>query len=165
MEKQAGNIKTKKIILWILIILWMTVIFLFSAQDSDESSRLSRGFLRNFILWFLPDSLSADTVDVLEYILRKCAHMTEYAILGILISIQIRLYHLFESDWKKICAAAGLVMLYAATDEIHQLFVGGRSGQFTDVLIDTFGGIAGILIIYLIWKLRASRKSENGGKL
>jgi len=167
MREQAGNIKNikaKKMILWIFIILWMTVIFLFSSQDSDESSKLSRGFLRKFILWFLPENISQDTVDFLEYLLRKCAHMTEYAVLGILISIQLRLYQVFQAEWKKIWTAVFLVMLYAATDEFHQLFVGGRSGQFTDVLIDTCGGIAGTVILYLICRLKNLKSTKNGGK-
>lgn len=154
----------KKIIVWILMILWMLIIFIFSSQNSEDSSKLSRGFLRNFILWFLPENIDGDIVDFLEYILRKCAHMTEYAVLGILISIQLRLYHVFKAEWKKIWIAVFLVMIYASTDEFHQLFVGGRSGQVTDVLIDTCGGIAGAFIIYLIYKLRNTRKTENGGK-
>lgn len=164
MKEQVENIKIKKIILWIFIILWMTVIFLFSSQDSDESSQLSRGFLRNFILWFLPQNISSDTVDFLEFLLRKCAHMTEYAILGILISIQIRLYQVFGAEWKKIWTAVFLVMLYAATDEFHQLFVGGRSGQLTDVFIDTCGGIAGAVFVYLICKFKNLKTAKNGGK-
>ncbi|MCI8719122.1 MAG: VanZ family protein [Lachnospiraceae bacterium] len=166
-ENHTININTnrsKKIILWILIIFWMLLIFIFSSQNSEDSSNLSRGFLRNFILWFLPENIDENTVDFLEHILRKCAHMTEYAVLGILISIQLRLYHVFEAEWKKIWAAIFLVMLYAATDEFHQLFVGGRSGQVTDVLIDTCGGMAGAFIIYLIYKLKNLRKTENGGK-
>ncbi len=166
-ENHTININTnrsKKIILWILIIFWMLLIFIFSSQNSEDSSNLSRGFLRNFILWFLPENIDENTVDFLEHILRKCAHMTEYAVLGILISIQLRLYHVFEAEWKKIWAAIFLVMLYAATDEFHQLFVGGRRGQVTDVLIDTCGGMAGAFIIYLIYKLKNLRKTENGGK-
>lgn len=155
---------SKKIIVWVLIILWMFIIFIFSSQNSEDSSKLSRGFLRNFILWFLPKNINQDTIDFLEYILRKCAHMTEYAVLAILISIQLRLYRVFEAEWKKIWTAVILVMVYAATDEFHQLFVGGRSGQVTDVLIDTCGGIAGAFIIYLIYKFKNIRKKENGGK-
>lgn len=163
MKEQNEN-RAKKRILWVLIILWMILIFLFSSQNSEDSSKLSRGFLRNFILWFLPENIDGDTVDFLEYIVRKCAHMTEYAVLGILIFIQLRLYQVFESEWKKICAAVFLVMLYAATDEFHQLFVGGRSGQITDVLIDTCGGTAGAFIIYFIYKFKDFRKTKNGGK-
>ncbi len=166
-ENHTTNINvysSKKIILWILIILWMTIIFLFSSQNSEDSSRLSRGFLRNFILWFLPENINEDTVDFLEHILRKCAHMAEYAVLGVLISIQLRLYHAFEAEWKKIWSAVFLVMLYAATDEFHQLFVGGRSGQISDIFIDTCGGMAGAFVIYLIYKFKNFRKTENGGK-
>lgn len=166
-ENHTTNINvysSKKIILWILIILWMIIIFLFSSQNSEDSSRLSRGFLRNFILWFLPENINEDTVDFLEHILRKCAHMAEYAVLGVLISIQLRLYHAFEAEWKKIWSAVFLVMLYAATDEFHQLFVGGRSGQISDIFIDTCGGMAGAFVIYLIYKFKNFRKTENGGK-
>ncbi len=166
-ENHTTNINvysSKKIILWILIILWMIIIFLFSSQNSEDSSRLSRGFLRNFILWFLPENINEDTVDFLEHILRKCTHMAEYAVLGVLISIQLRLYHAFEAEWKKIWSAVFLVMLYAATDEFHQLFVGGRSGQISDIFIDTCGGMAGAFVIYLIYKFKNFRKTENGGK-
>ena len=166
-ENHTTNINvysSKKIILWILIILWMIIIFLFSSQNSEDSSKLSRGFLRNFILWFLPENINEDTVDFLEHMLRKCAHMAEYAVLGVLIYIQLRLYHAFEAEWKKIWSAVFLVMLYAATDEFHQLFVGGRSGQISDIFIDTCGGMAGAFVIYLIYKFKNFRKTENGGK-
>lgn len=165
MKKGTKSRKTEKTILWLLIVLWMLVIFLFSSQNGDESGQLSQGFLRKFILCFLPDNMNSNTVDFLEYILRKCAHMTEYAVLGILISLQIRLYQLFRQEWKKILSAVISVMIYASTDEIHQLFIGGRTGRFTDVLIDTCGGLIGALLIYLIWKIRISKKSENGGKI
>lgn len=164
MKEETKKRKIQKIIIWILIAGWMLVIFLFSSQNGDESSKLSQGFLRKCILWFLPDHMNGATVDTLEYIVRKCAHMTEYAVLGILISIQFRLYRFFEKEWKTISAAIFFVMMYAATDEIHQLFIGGRSGRFTDVLIDTCGGMIGALAVYFTCKLKNLRKSENGGK-
>ena len=79
------KIQKKKLILWILIFAWMITIFMFSAQNGDESSELSQGFLRAFILRFTPDNISEDIVNMMEYIIRKCAHMTEYAVFGILI--------------------------------------------------------------------------------
>jgi VanZ family protein len=147
-------LKIKKIILWILILGWMTIIFLFSSQNADESSALSEGFLRRFILWFLPDNISTETVDLLEHIVRKCAHMTEYAVLSILISMELRLYVSFKLQWKYIVISVILVMLYAATDEFHQLFIGGRSGQVKDVLIDTLGGLIGACIVSLVIRIR-----------
>ena len=129
------KIQKKKLILWILIFVWMITIFMFSAQNGDESSELSQGFLRTFILRFTPDNISEDIVNMMEYIIRKCAHMTEYAVFGILVFYQIKLYRLFEKEWNRIVMAVICVMIYASTDEIHQLFVGGRSGRFTDVLL------------------------------
>ena len=148
------KIQKKKLILWILIFVWMITIFMFSAQNGDESSELSQGFLRTFILRFTPDNISEDIVNMMEYIIRKCAHMTEYAVFGILVFYQIKLYRLFEKEWNRIVMAVICVMIYASTDEIHQLFVGGRSGRFTDVLIDTAGGF-----------IAAGHQGKNGGNI
>lgn len=156
------KIQKKKLILWILIFVWMITIFMFSAQNGDESSELSQGFLRTFILRFTPDNISEDIVNMMEYIIRKCAHMTEYAVFGILVFYQIKLYRLFEKEWNRIVMAVICVMIYASTDEIHQLFVGGRSGRFTDVLIDTAGGFIGILAAAFI---AARHQGKNGGNI
>lgn len=156
------KIQKKKLILWILIFVWMITIFMFSAQNGDESSELSQGFLRAFILRFTPDNISEDIVNMMEYIIRKCAHMTEYAVFGILIFCQIKLYRLFEKEWNRIVMAVICVMIYASTDEIHQLFVGGRSGRFTDVLIDTAGGFIGIMAAAFI---AARHQGKNGGNI
>lgn len=156
------KIQKKKLILWILIFVWMITIFMFSAQNGDESSELSQGFLRTFILRFTPDNISEDIVNMMEYIIRKCAHMTEYAVFGILVFYQIKLYRLFEKEWNRIVMAVICVMIYASTDEIHQLFVGGRSGRFTDVLIDTAGGFIGIMAAAFIV---AGHQGKNGGNI
>ncbi len=156
------KIQKKKLILWILIFVWMITIFMFSAQNGDESSELSQGFLRTFILRFTPDNISEDIVNMMEYIIRKCAHMTEYAVFGILVFYQIKLYRLFEKEWNRIVMAVICVMIYASTDEIHQLFVGGRSGRFTDVLIDTAGGFIGIMAAAFI---AAGHHGKNGGNI
>lgn len=140
----------------------MITIFMFSAQNGDESSELSQGFLRTFILRFTPDNISEDIVNMMEYIIRKCAHMTEYAVFGILVFYQIKLYRLFEKEWNRIVMAVICVMIYASTDEIHQLFVGGRSGRFTDVLIDTAGGFIGIMAAAFI---AAGHQGKNGGNI
>ena len=156
------KIQKKKLILWILIFVWMITIFMFSAQNGDESSELSQGFLRTFILRFTPDNISEDIVNMMEYIIRKCAHMTEYAVFGILVFYQIILFRLFELEWNRLVMAVICGMIYASTDEIHQLFVGGRSGRFTDVLIDTAGGFIGIMAAAFI---AAGHQGKNGGNI
>ena len=140
------KIQKKKLILWILIFAWMITIFMFSAQNGDESSELSQGFLRAFILRFTPDNISEDIVNMMEYIIRKCAHMTEYAILAFLI------YKTIVHIEKSLVKSFIFTFLYACTDEFHQLFIAGRAGQFRDVCIDSTGALIMILIIYIINK-------------
>jgi VanZ family protein len=72
-----------------------------------------------------------------DYVLRKCAHMTEFAILGILL-------------WRALGAelpALVLAVAYAGTDELHQLFVRGRHGSVIDVGIDTVGVLIGLALL------------------
>lgn len=74
--------------------------------------------------------------------------MTEYAILAVL------LLGILAGEYMEGCIVIWSVILaalYASTDEFHQLFVPGRSGQFRDVLIDSCGAAAGTLIVYALW--------------
>lgn len=167
----------KKILLWVLLLSWMGVIFLFSAQNADTSSSLSSGFLHRFVLIFLPEQAARneELVHTLEFLIRKGAHMTEYAILAILASAQLRQYfppYLSENipkkqEWKpksfrhhpffQFLLTLCFIFLYACTDEFHQRFVNGRSGQFTDVCIDTLGGFLGCLLFLLCSRLLRRR--------
>ena len=83
-----------------------------------------------------------------SHVIRKCAHMAEFGILGALFFLQIR------SITAKIqpIYALGFTAFYAATDEIHQAFVPGRGPSLGDVLIDASGAIVGIIAIILIIK-------------
>ena len=165
----------KKILLWILLLGWMGIIFLFSAQNADASSRLSSGFLHRFILIFLPEQAAGneELVHTLEFLIRKGAHMTEYAILAILAFAQLRQYFPTSThkkqEWKpksfwhhpffQFLLTLCFIFLYACTDEFHQRFVSGRSGQFTDVCIDTLGGLCGCFLFLLCSRLRRGAKN------
>ena len=166
----------KKLLLWILLLGWMAVIFLFSAQDAEASSSLSSGFLHRFILIFLPEQATGneELVHTLGFLIRKAAHMTEYAILAILAFAQLRQYFPAyvskKQEWQpgscrhhpffQILLTICFIFLYACTDEFHQRFIDGRSGQFTDVCIDTLGGLCGCLLFLLCSRLlrRMSKK-------
>lgn len=160
-----------------ITILWMITIFMFSAKNADESRADSSGvgyrigcmIYEDFEQW--ETSRQEVFISKIEHPIRKGAHATEYAILGILILFDFVLFKDIckqrnESDsdlpfyepyatilWKYILLAWMLTTLYACTDEFHQLFVPGRSGQITDVMIDSSGGLAGILFSCLICKL------------
>lgn len=141
--------KRKEIFLSLAII-WMLVIFVFSAQKSEESTKLSNGAGR-YVVTTVNEVMDKgwDEEKVEEYALaidhpvRKLAHATEYAILALL---------WFGALGSKPQAVV-IAFLYACTDEFHQLFVPGRAGLFADVLIDASGAAAAMLVVWLVCRV------------
>lgn len=130
-----------KIINWILLIMWMIGIFTMSNQPASISDSQSEGVIKILL------SIGIDTNSIFgqlaNFIVRKCAHFLEYMILAIL---YFNVGKLYFNRKKVILSTIMFVFLYACSDEIHQLFVPGREGAFRDVLIDTFGGTAALLL-------------------
>lgn len=152
----------KKIITLILIIAWMTLIFYFSNQIADDSSKLSGGITRAILNFFhMLDGKTIEEQAIIETVVRKLAHFSLYAVGGILISLHVIQYKLTKNKQAMITWLIGTI--YATTDEIHQLFVSGRSGEIRDVCIDSLGIIIGILIILTILKIikRCTRSSTT----
>ena len=136
----------------ILVILWMGVIFLFSAAPSDKSNAGSKRIAR-----FIVEKIHGDKSDAEKYnltikynkVVRKIAHASVYFILVIFVSSVICVF-------KKKLFVCNLIsvffcFVYACSDEIHQMFVMNRSPLFTDVLIDTFGAIVGCFVFNIIY--------------
>ena len=134
--------KTK--IKWLALLGWMLVIFLFSAQTGEQSSE-SSGLIEQLLSLFpfIPHQIFG--ID-LQLIIRKGAHFTEYLILYVLTFIVFIDYQTFK---KSLVYAIIFVFLYACTDEIHQAFVPGRACAFTDVMIDTAGGLLALFFIMI----------------
>lgn len=139
----------KKYILLVLLILWMGLIFAFSNREGATSSKDSHSIVRvtigNIYKIFNRDASEEEidkVIDRWENPVRKLAHFTEYFILGILMFFTLK-----EFGIKNIYIAILLCFLYACSDEIHQLFVPLRNGNFKDVLIDTSGSVLSILLL------------------
>lgn len=132
---------TKNKISLLLVILWMIFIFVMSSFDASSSSNQS-----NFIVDIITSIINIKDTGLLSLIIRKLAHFTEYFILGILVINLITRYD------KKLIIAILLCIIYATSDEIHQIFVPGRSCQITDIMIDSLGSIMGIYLYKLITK-------------
>ena len=149
---------SKKIICWILVIIWMGIIFYFSSMNGEISQNQSRGFLYHTItkiITFFDKNIDEEEKKqlVIKYdpIIRKIAHISIYFILEILVFIALNQYDL---NIKKIIFYSFLIcIIYACTDELHQTFVSKRSGKIIDVLIDTIGISFGIIPCYLRRKL------------
>lgn len=143
--------KTKiKIIKAILIVIWMMVIFNFSNQGGNKSSSTSSKVTRVIINTVTKDKEEPNkqTEERIEKVVRKGAHYTIYTIGGLLIMNYA--YSMEKTKKQKILGSLLLGAFYAGTDELHQYFVPGRSAQITDVVLDSFGVITGILIYLLI---------------
>lgn len=134
--------KNKKLVLaWLLLVLWMIFIFYMSSCNGNVSSGQS-----GTIAYVLHNILGINYSDKLIFIIRKCAHVSEFFILGILVINLVSKYNV-----KHIYLISFIIcVLYSSSDEFHQLFVPGRSGQVTDVLIDLIGVVLGLLFVFLI---------------
>lgn len=150
-----------KIIKIILIIIWMIIIFNFSAQNGDESGNASGKFTEVVIKIITGKNLSTNEpfIQLLESIIRKLAHYTIYTIGGFLIMNYIDTID--KTYKKKILYSIAFGGLYAITDEIHQFFVPGRSARILDVCIDTSGVITGVLIYISIKMIIEYIKNKN----
>ena len=134
----------KKIIKTLLFVSWLILIYLLSAETGDQSGSLSDGILLS-IAKLLKISDTKAFVDTFGFFIRKLAHFSEYFILYILT------YECFkEYNCPKLIVVSILFcVLYASFDEFHQLFVDGRCGQLSDVMIDSSGSI----VSCFLWRL------------
>ncbi len=140
----------------ILIVLYV-IIFSFSGQDSEESGKVSSYVSIKCVeilnVWTgrqWTGGFLTEAADFFENPIRKTAHFAEYACMGVLV----------YSIWRQWLERGGrlyfITMLWtivsAAADEIHQLFIPGRCGCFTDVCLDTVGAVSGMLFCILLEK-------------
>lgn len=134
----------------------MIFIFTMSAKEADESSQMSLevGRMVGSILYEDFKVMTAEEQDKfafsIEFGVRKTAHMMEYALLGLLLAAAI------GKERAKYALLIGV--LYAGSDEFHQLFVAGRSGKITDVMIDSAGVFLGVLFYLILNKIFLYKK-------
>ena len=134
---------------WLPVIAWMIFIFI-GSTDLLSAGHTSR-FIGPFLRWFAPD-ISDATIGSVQLVVRKCGHLTEYAILAALLCRAFR-QHLMALLQPALLAFV-LAALYAGLDEYHQSFVASRTGTPWDVLIDCSGAIAGLVVYRLATRSR-----------
>lgn len=145
--------KKKEIIIsWLLLVIWMIFIFIMSSFNGNISSNQS-GSIADLIY----NLFNISDTEKVSLIVRKCAHVSEFFILGILVINLISKYNVKYSYLISFIVC----VLYASSDEFHQLFVPGRSGQVTDIFIDMIGTIFSLLVMYLFNKFRKKSVFNN----
>jgi len=139
---------------WLPVLVWMVFIFGFSSDTMSfqHSSRI----IGPLVHWLFPN-VSSEAVNSIVFAVRKAAHVTEYALLALLIWRAVR--KPVRPDLRGWSGAQArlaliLVVLYAATDELHQTFVPSRQGSVWDVLLDASGAALGLLLLWAFGRWR-----------
>lgn len=153
----------KKIIFPCFVFLCMGVIFLFSHQNGNKSESLSNGFVLKIIETVtevskmeVSDIKKVELVQKTRFLIRKGAHFTIYFLLGFLSYLTFKAYQLKHP----VMWAIFLCLIYASSDEIHQLFVSERTGRIVDVFIDMSGALIGIMVTPLFCHLFNEKNRE-----
>ena len=138
--------------IWIIVFLWIALIFSYSLKNAQISDGQSF-----FFVYILDDLLSLFdwhfSLDTLNHFVRKCAHFTEYAILGILILLAYQYQPLFKHHVLHF-----LFLAVPFIDETIQYFVPGRSAQLSDCLLDLSGMLTGFMVLAILsWLLKKKK--------
>lgn len=129
---------------WLPLVIWICVMFVGSTNlmSAEHTSR----YVVPFLLWLKP-GMSPKTIWIILVVVRKCAHLIEYAILSLLLLRALRNVPVLHA---KPMVLTGAVLLgcaaFAASDEFHQTFVKSRTPSVRDVFLDVAGAVAGLLI-------------------
>jgi VanZ family protein len=141
---------------WLPVLVWMALIF--SASTDLLSSQRTSRIIGPLVRWMFP-SLPEETVGQVVFVVRKTAHVTEYAVLAMLLWRALR--RPVKPDprpwsWREPAWALGLAALYAISDELHQSLVASRFGSALDVCLDTAGAAGGLFLVRMTryWRKR-----------
>ncbi|MBU9673870.1 VanZ family protein [Planococcus sp. CP5-4] len=140
----------KQLLAWLWPALWMVLIFTLSHQPAGVSGGISSEIVRQ--VFQAVASVVPVEFETLHTLFRKSAHFFAYLVLGLL--FMRALLKNGMTLGRAVLWAFALSALYAASDEVHQLFITGRSGEIRDVLIDSAGATTGLLCYWLFAKIK-----------
>lgn len=142
-EQPPSKTSPSTISRYLPLVLWLGFIS-FASSGSFSAGNTSR-IIGPLVLWLFPDT-SPETLLVVHMVTRKLAHLSEYAVLGLLAARAFRGSPSpgVRSRW--FILSLVLIIGYALLDEYHQSFVPSRSASVSDSLIDTIGGLAALIV-------------------
>ncbi len=145
--------KYKIIFSWLLVILWIIMIFYLSHQPVEKSNSLSKNITKVIIETI--EKIAPDkefNLSRINHIVRKNAHFFAYLLLGVLLLQGLKIIGI--EGKKAVLLGIILSIIFAVSDEVHQLYVPGRGGQIKDVIIDSAGAIVGIIMYKGLYRLK-----------
>jgi VanZ family protein len=143
---------------WLTTLAWGGTIYFFSTGTYSGSLT---GWLLHEVLQLFHITVSPATFTVVHNLLRKLAHLTEYAIFGMLLYGSFSGGRDFSWRGRRALAAVAIAAIYSLTDEFHQWFVPGRGASVLDCGIDAAGAAVGILLVYARARLVPARTSSR----
>ncbi len=152
----------RKALLWTVVIGIAAAIFMFSHQTIEVSMQTSDSLTHTVLEKVSPSYRSMSeqqqrsVLDTVKVLVRKTAHYTEFLLLGASVYLLCREYALHRCKLTAACCGIG----YAFSDELHQLFVSGRSSTLLDVMIDSAGVLSGVLAAALLISLYLRRRKS-----
>ena len=157
-----------RVVTTLLTVAVMVMIFCFSMENAETSDKRS-GFIAMPVIRLLHpdyDQLDEAAQDEIyagvSHVVRKCAHFTEYMVLGFLLRLCLESWFGHRMRKYRILALIGFGAgtAYACTDELHQLGVEGRSGAWKDVLVDASGVLLGVTLGTMLVKTLNRKSAE-----
>ena len=146
---------------WLPAVAWMALIF-GGSGDTLSAAHTSR-WLEPLLRWLLGGEVSAAGVGWAHFLVRKAGHVSEYAVLAVLLRWALRpptpladaapSRLVGQRDW----LAIGLAAAFAASDEFHQAFVPSRGASVADVCLDSVGAALGVLCLWMWRRIRGRR--------
>lgn len=152
--------KTKRIILYTLLIIVLLTIFVFSGEPGKKSQSTSDKFTSSIIDKVtditnkdITENKKKDIIVNTRFIVRKIAHFSIYFILGIIVYLIISTYNIKN----KVLISIIICCMFGCLDEFHQVFIPGRTARVYDCIIDTIGGMCGIYLLVILKKIRQKK--------
>ncbi|MBV9010062.1 MAG: VanZ family protein [Verrucomicrobia bacterium] len=132
---------------WLPILVWMTLIFIGSSDvlSAEHTSRVIEPLLR----WLWP-GISPAAIVKMHFLLRKAGHVSEYAVLAVLVYRAVVNTLLFRRPFASAALVLGTCAIYAASDEFHQSFVPSRTASVRDVMIDVSGALLAVCLYSVV---------------
>ena len=157
-----------RIVTTVLTLALLVMIFCFSMETAEDSDKTSGTVSLKIVRVLHSDYDQMEEVkrkklyDTVQHVVRKCAHFTEYMALGFMIRLCLESWFGHRMRKYRILAliSMGAGAGYACTDEAHQLLIDGRSGQWTDVLVDSSGVLIGVTLGTILIK-SLNRKNQT----
>jgi VanZ family protein len=161
LPRKPHSDKLPALVWWAATIAWTITIFELSTATYGVS--LS-AWLLSEILRILRIQISAATFHTMHFLFRKLAHLTEYGIYAVLLYGSFGAGRDFRWLWRRATICAAIAGGYALTDELHQLFVPGRTGTLHDSALDACGAIlalAGLYVYNVVSQAKARRSAAS----